>query len=155
MVGKTSSNQAAETAMTKQQDDMSDERVLACTSARWGLLVLGFTSVGLGIAGAFLPVMPSTVFFLIALWAFSKSSLRAHRWLFNHPKYGPTLQAWHEHKVIPFKAKLLATVMITGSFAYVTIFVATTWMLPVILGAVLSAVLLFILTRPHNLSDIA
>ena len=141
--------------MAERQVETSEERVLACTSARYGLLALGIVSVGLAIAGAFLPVMPSTIFFLIALWAFSKSSLRAHSWLYNHPKYGPTLQDWHRHRAIPVKAKLLATVMILLSFGYVTVFVATSWMLPAVLGAILSAVLLFILTRPHNLNDIA
>ncbi len=48
-------------------------------------LLLGWTNVGLGIIGAILPVMPTTVFLLIAAWAFSKSSPRWHRWLREHP----------------------------------------------------------------------
>ena len=63
--------------------------IMNCTWIRYGLITLGLASTGLGIAGIFLPVMPSTVFFLIALWAFSKSSRRLHEWLYTHPKYGP------------------------------------------------------------------
>jgi len=130
------------------------ERVLNCTLAKYGLLGLGLVCVGLGIVGIFLPVMPSTIFFLIALWAFSKSSLRAHQWLYNHPKYGPPLQDWHKHKVIPVKAKILASVMITASFLYVTLVVAQTWLMPTVVGLVLAGVLAFILTRPHRSADV-
>jgi len=135
-----------------ESDDVSG--ILACTMAKYGLFALGTVCVALGIAGMFLPVMPTTIFFIIALWAFSKSSLRAHRWLYEHPKYGPPLQAWHRHKVIPVKAKILAAATITASFLYVTLFVASGWMLPIGLGLVLASVLAFILTRP-SVADVA
>ncbi len=122
-------------------------RVLNCTWMRVGLLTLGISSTGLGVIGVFLPVMPSTVFFLIALWAFSKSSLRMHNWLFTHPKFGRHLRDWHSHRVIPKRAKILAVSMMSASLFFVTVFVAKSWMLPVILALILGAVATFILTR--------
>lgn len=124
-----------------------ESRVLNCTWMRVGLLFLGIFSTGCGIIGVFLPVMPSTVFFLIALWAFSKSSLRMHHWLFSHPKFGRHLRDWHSHRVIPKRAKVLAVGMMSASLFFVTFFVAENWMLPGILTLILGTIATFILTR--------
>lgn len=71
-------------------------------------LVVGLAFVGLGVLGAFLPVLPTTPLLLIALWAFSRSSARLERWLLEHPRFGPRLVAWRTHRVIPWSAKLVA-----------------------------------------------
>ena len=77
-------------------------------AARLGYLALGVICVGLGIVGAFLPVMPTTVFMLIAVWAFSKSSARLERWLLEHPRFGPRILEWRAHRTIPLPVKLTA-----------------------------------------------
>jgi hypothetical protein len=76
--------------------------------ARVAYLGLGVLCVGLGIVGAFLPVMPTTVFFLIAVWAFSKSSTRLEKWLLDHPRFGKRVREWREHRSIPLPVKLTA-----------------------------------------------
>jgi uncharacterized membrane protein YbaN (DUF454 family) len=98
--------------------------------------------------GMFLPVMPTTVFLLIALWAFSRSSRRFHHWLYTHPTLGRTLRDWHSHRVIPLGVKILAVSMMTVSLSYVTL--AEGWALPLLLGAVLGGVSAFILSRPSR-----
>lgn len=122
-----------------------------CAPIRHLLLALGWICVGLGVVGMFLPVMPTTVFLLIAAWAFSKSSLRFHRWLYEHPRLGRTIRAWHAHRVIPVRAKALAVSMMTASLLYVTLFVADGWVLPAGLALTLGAVATFILTRPSRI----
>ena len=121
-----------------------------CTPVRLGLLAFGWLNMGLGVLGMVLPVMPTTVFLLIALWAFSKSSLRFHRWLFDHPTLGRTIREWHGHRVIPVHAKFMAAGMMTSSLIYVTLFVAEGWALPVILAMTLGTVSGFIVSRPSR-----
>ncbi len=121
-----------------------------CAPVRYGMLAFGWLNVGLGALGVVLPVMPTTVFLLIALWAFSKCSLRFHRWLYEHPVLGRTVRDWHEHRAIPARAKVLALTMMALSLTYVTAFVAEGWALPVALAAVLAAVAVFIVSRPSR-----
>jgi hypothetical protein len=86
-------------------------------AARLGYLALGFLFVGLGVIGAFLPVMPTTVFLIGALWAFSMSSKRLEDWLLHHPRFGPRLVEWRAHRVIPLRAKLFAWGSMAASLA--------------------------------------
>lgn len=114
---------------------------------RWLLLAFGCANVGLGVLGVFLPGLPTTVFLLIALWAFSRSSSRFHAWLWNHPRLGSPIRDWHTHQVIPRKAKWLAVLTMAASYIYVTGFVAADWKLPAFMAAILLPVAAFILTR--------
>jgi uncharacterized membrane protein YbaN (DUF454 family) len=116
-----------------------------CKPWRVALAAFGWLNVGLGVLGMMLPVMPTTVFWLIALWAFSESSIRFHHWLYNHPRLGRMIPAWHAHGVIPARAKLFAVTMMSASLIYVTLFVAQGWQLPV--GLVLATVATFIVSR--------
>ena len=125
---------------------------VACTGVRYGLLLFGWLNILLGMAGLFLPMFPTTIFLILALWAFSKSSPRFHRWLYNHPRLGRTLREWHAHRVIPPRAKLLAVGMMAGSLAFVTVYVADDWTLPAGLAAVLTVISGYILTRPSRVT---
>ena len=127
---------------------VKDDDQLVCTPARYLLMALGWFNVGLGVIGIFLPLMPTTVFLLIALWLFSKSSVRFQRWLYDHPKLGTTLRAWHAHGAIPSSAKLSALVMMSASWLIVTIAVADGWLLPLGLALVLAPIAAFIASRP-------
>ncbi len=118
--------------------------------ARLALLALGWLFVGLGVIGAFLPVMPTTPFMLVALWCFAKSSKRFHAWLFNHPLFGPPLQQWENHGVIPLYAKAIAIGSMVVSLVYVIGFTDTAWRYIAMMAASCSAGALFILTRPHR-----
>ena len=85
-------------------------------------LGLGWLFFGLGVIGVFLPVMPTTVFMIMALWAFANSSQKLHSWLYTHSKFGPALQQWDRERVIPIHAKIAALGGMFISLIYVTLF---------------------------------
>jgi len=69
-------------------------RMLPSRPLRWLLQACACLSLALGIAGVFIPGLPTTVFILIAGWAAARSSERMHRWLWQHRLFGPMLQDW-------------------------------------------------------------
>lgn len=110
-------------------------------------LIAGFISLGLGIIGIFLPVMPTAPFVIIAAFFFSKGSEKWHQWLLNHPHFGPSLREWLAHGVIRTKHKILSTVAILGSVISISFFVPLVW-LKITFFLLFVFVLLFIWTRP-------
>jgi uncharacterized membrane protein YbaN (DUF454 family) len=68
----------------------------------------GLAFVAIGFVGAFLPVLPTTPFLVLAAACFARSSPRLEAWLLAHPRFGPTLRAWRTHGAIPWGAKLTA-----------------------------------------------
>ena len=82
---------------------------------------LGILSLSLGYVGILIPGLPTTVFILIAAWAFSKCSDRFTEWLENHRLFGPMILNWKTYRGLSRRAKKLAIVMIVPTFA-LTIF---------------------------------
>ncbi len=118
------------------------------TLARPAFLALGWASVGLGIIGVIFPVLPTTPFLLVALWAFSRSSPELAERIRNNPRLGPYIRDWEEFGVIPPKAKLLAMAMMAGSFAYLWFGTAAPAWAAILVAAILAAIAAYILTRP-------
>ena len=79
--------------------------------------VLGLLNVALGVLGAFLPLLPSTCFFIFAAYFFSQSSERMETWILQHPRFGPTVVQWRKNRSIPFPAKIMASIGMSLSFA--------------------------------------
>jgi uncharacterized membrane protein YbaN (DUF454 family) len=84
---------------------------------RFLFLSLGWLFVALAVVGAFLPVLPTTPFLLLAAACFARSSPRLEAWMLDHPKFGPSLRDWREKGAIPRKAKIAAVVMMSASYA--------------------------------------
>lgn len=108
---------------------------------------LGMTSLGLGALGAILPLLPTVPFILLAAFAFSRSSARWHQWLLEHGTFGPMIRDWNEYGAIPKRAKVIAIISIIVVFM-VSLLMGLASQILVIQAVVLTAVSVFILTRP-------
>jgi uncharacterized membrane protein YbaN (DUF454 family) len=102
------------------------------------LLGLGWTLVGLGFIGVFVPGMPTTIFLLIAAWCFYRSSERAHDWLLGHRILGPYVRDFASGKGMPIRSKIIAIGMMwltCGTSA--AFFVSVVWGKIVVLACAL------------------
>ncbi|MCK5687692.1 YbaN family protein [Myxococcota bacterium] len=115
------------------------------------LFILGWLFFGLGVLGAVLPVLPTTPFMLLALWAFSRSSQRFHHWLYNHRLFGPSLQKWSTHRVIPLPVKITAFSFMALSFFAALFFSAAPPAGLFAMGAVMLAGATFIALKPSQM----
>lgn len=125
-------------------------RSLMHAGRRAAYVVLGFFFVALGIIGALLPVMPTTVFLILAAWSFGKSSPRLEAWMLDHPKFGPVLRAWRENGAIPRKAKWMACGGMAIGYVVFWWGAHPSWWLGLLVAAGMLACALWIVTRPEQ-----
>jgi uncharacterized membrane protein YbaN (DUF454 family) len=91
-------------------------------------LLAGGTSLLLGLIGIFLPLLPTTPFVLLAAFCFARGSPRVEAWLLNHRHFGPMVRNWRSDRVIPLRAKQLASTMMAVGSAWAW------WVMPVRIG---------------------
>ena len=111
-------------------------------------LALGFLSLALGIIGAFLPLLPTTIFIIIAAYCFGRSSAELEAKILNHPALGPPVLAWRREGAISTRAKIAACAGMAGGF---TIFHLTTQASPIweaLAALAMLASAVFVVTRP-------
>ena len=110
-------------------------------------LALAYVSIGLGAIGAFLPLLPTTPFLLLAAWSAAKGSPALHRWLYEHPRFGGALIAWEQQRAVSTRAKWLACAFMAGSWL-IMLWQTDGWLVPAITGTVFVCVGGFLITRP-------
>jgi len=87
------------------------------TSILWRTLALA--CVGLGLVGVILPGLPTVPFLLVAAWAAGKGWPQLEVWLLTHPRHGPAIRRWRDHRAVPRRAKWLASASMVASAAFV------------------------------------
>ena len=80
-------------------------------------LVSGWASLGLGALGAFLPLLPTVPFVILAAFCFARSSPRLEAWLVEHPRFGHHIVAWRTRGAISRKGKQAALLAFAVSAA--------------------------------------
>lgn len=116
---------------------------------RWVYLAAGFLFLGLAAVGAFLPVMPSTIFVILAAGCFARSSPALERRLLDHPTFGPALVRWRERGAIARPAKAMALAGMAFGFVLFLYSAEPGPLLAVAVAAILAGCAAFVASRPE------
>ena len=100
---------------------------------KWFLIAVGIISVGLGLLGVFIPVLPTTPFLLLAAGCFMRSSQRLYDWLIHHKWFGEYIRNYREGKGMPLKAKVFTILLLWLTIGYAAVFITSLWWLKILL----------------------
>jgi uncharacterized membrane protein YbaN (DUF454 family) len=115
---------------------------------RAGYLVLGILMLVLAFIGALLPLMPTTIFLILAVWCFTRSSPRLEAWVLNHPRFGPTLRAWRDQGAISARAKAMALIGMLSGYVIFFVTVRPGLVLALSVGVLIACCAAYVGSRP-------
>lgn len=113
------------------------------------LFTLGWLAVAIGIVGAFLPVLPTTPFMILAAALFARSSPRFEQWLVDHPRFGKPLTDWRRSGAIARPAKIASVSLMTVSYGIIWFGGSSSPTLRLVTALILVSCAVFIVTRPE------
>lgn len=109
------------------------------TFYRYAYLVSGVLLVIIGVIGIFLPVLPTTIFLILASACFVKSSPRANEWLRNHKILGMYIKNYQDKSGLTIKTKIfniafLWVMILSSAFLFTEDFYIRLLLLAIALG---------------------
>jgi hypothetical protein len=107
-------------------------------------MAIAALSIFLGVLGIFLPILPTTPFFILALTCLARSSAYFHQKLLTFPYIGATLRDWQRDKKIEKKRKSQIYLVIVGSFSVSILLLRERFLLQLLLVAIMLILLLFV-----------
>jgi len=124
----------------------TDAQSARVAGMRWILCGVGWLSVALGLIGAFVPLLPTTPFLLLASWCFSRSSPRFDRWIRDHRLLGPFLN--YRRTGLTRRAKTVAMISV-GTMLLLSALLVATPILQLMLAAIAAGLMVAISRVPN------
>jgi uncharacterized membrane protein YbaN (DUF454 family) len=106
----------------EKQDYSREMRKHGSATVRVFLVIAGSVFVVLGVIGAFMPVLPTTPFLLLAAACYARASTRFYNFLLNNRTFGPTIREWQRHRSIPWRTKIYSIALMTLTLSSSIIF---------------------------------
>lgn len=109
-------------------------------------IILGSISLGLGILGIFLPLLPTTPFLLLTAALYFRGSPQLYNWLINHKYMGPYILNFRENKAIPLRAKIISVSLLWITILSCIFFIIPLWWVKILLFFIAAGVTYHILS---------
>ncbi|ASN07175.1 YbaN family protein [Virgibacillus necropolis] len=97
------------------------------------LTIAGSISLGLGLLGIILPLLPTTPFLLLAAACYVRSSDKLYQWLITNKWFGSYIKNYRSGKGIPLKAKIVSISLLWISMGYTIFFVIPLFLVKLLL----------------------
>jgi len=111
-----------------RQDYSAEVRKHRFVGVRILFVALGTLFLALGILGAFLPVLPTTPFLLLAAACYARGSTRFYNALLNNRAVGPLILEWRRHRSIPFRVKVTAIALMSVTLTASILTLESLWL---------------------------
>lgn len=116
-----------------------ERQALRGRGVRTLLAAFGLIATALGVFGAFVPVLPTTPFLLLAAALFVHSSPRMHRWLTEHRRFGPIIARFQSRRGLSMRTKVWSTVAAAATLGVTGLLFTDSTPVRIVLAAVLAA----------------
>lgn len=113
---------------------------------RYLLIIAGSLALGLGVAGIFLPLLPTTPFLLLAASCYVNSSPKLYNWLLTRKHLGGYIRDFRENRAIPLRAKIVSVSLVWITLLYCAVFVVSHIALRILFILLASGITLHILS---------
>lgn len=113
---------------------------------KWLLIIAGSLSVGMGVLGIVLPLLPTTPFLLLAAACYLRSSERLYNWLINHRVFGKIIRNYLQKRTISIRVKISSLTLMWLAISYSAIFVVSILWVKILLFAIAIGVTVHILS---------
>jgi hypothetical protein len=100
---------------------------------RYALISAGLASTALGVAGIFIPLLPTTPFLLLAAACFLRSSDSLYEKLVTHRLLGEYIRNYSEKRAVALRTKITAIALLWLSIGYSVIYIVNVIYIKVIL----------------------
>jgi len=114
---------------------------------RYFFVTVGTVSVGLGVIGIIVPVLPTTPFLLLGAACYLRGSQPLHDWLLGNRFLGSYIRNYMEGRGIPLKMKIWTLVLLWAVMTSTAALATESFLLRIILGVILVGVSIYILSR--------
>ncbi len=132
---------------------MKEQTISISPFAKYFYLISGFLLVAIGVIGIFLPLLPTTIFLLLASICFLKSSPKANDWLRNHKVLGGYIDNYQNKTGLTRNSKIANIITLWTSISLSAFFLTNELYIRIILLAIAIGVtihLLMIKTKQPN-----
>lgn len=124
-------------------------------AVRWSLLFAGTLSLGLGLFGIFVPVLPTTPLLLLAAACYARSSQRFYCWLINNRLFGAYIRSYREGRGLPLKVRAFTIIMLWTTIGLtIMVFIDEHWLRGLLLVIALAVTVHVASLKPKDRRDL-
>jgi uncharacterized membrane protein YbaN (DUF454 family) len=112
---------------------MKEQTISVSPFARYFYLISGIILVTIGVIGIFLPLLPTTIFLILASICFLKSSPKANEWLRNHKILGVYIDNYQNKSGLTLNSKITNIIILWISISLSAFFLTDELYIKIIL----------------------
>lgn len=135
---------------------MKEQTISVSPFARYFYLISGIILVTIGVIGIFLPLLPTTIFLILASICFLKSSPKANEWLRNHKILGRYIDNYQNKSGLTLNSKITNIIILWISISLSAFFLTDELYIKIILLVIAIGVtihLLMIKTKESTIKN--